>query len=146
VTRLHLRISQLAAGETRRFLGLSLVLIGVALLPAALDAADVEGRWTTGRKNVFVLHQQGDKITGVIEGAPGERTYKIVDGEIRGDRISFFVLHDGKDDPEVVENGGRPFRNTAQGTIAGDEITIEGAREGTGQRPYKLVLKRLRGE
>ena len=70
-------------------------------------------------------------------------SYKIVDGTLHGNAISFFVLHDAKDDPEVIENGGKPFRNTATGTLDADEITVSGAREGTNQRPYKLVLKRI---
>jgi hypothetical protein len=112
--------------------------------PETACAADLEGRWSTGRKAVFILHQDNGKLTGWIDSGPGERSYTIVDGTVQGDDVSFFVLHDDKDDPEVIENGGKPFRNTAKGTIRGDELTISGAREGSGQRPYKLVLTRIR--
>ena len=110
---------------------------------AGASAENPEGRWSTGRKAVFILHRDGEKLTGLIDSGPGERSYKIVDGMVHGNEISFYVLHDDKDDPEVIENGGRAFRNTAKGTIRGDEITISGAREGSGQRPYKLVLTRI---
>ena len=122
------------------------LLICGLLFCCLVSAADLNGRWSTGRTNVFTFQLQGDHFSGVIEGRPGERSYKIVDGTLHGNAISFFVLHDAKDDPEVIENGGKPFRNTAAGTLTGDEITISGAREGTGQRPYKLVLKRVAGD
>jgi len=118
----------------------------VGFVPAVAAAADAEGRWSTGRKAVFILHQDGQKLTGLIDSGPGERKYKIVDGEIHGDEVLFYILHEDKDDPEVIENSGKSFRNTAKGSIAGDELTISGAREGTGQHPYKLILKRLSGK
>lgn len=108
------------------------------------SAADIDGRWSTGRGSIFTFQFDHDRFTGIIEGRPGERSYKIVDGTLHGNAISFFVLHDAKDDPEVIENGGKPFRNTATGTVEDDEISVSGAREGTNQRPYKLVLKRIR--
>ena len=40
-----------------------LALLAAVLCPSLLHGADAEGRWTTGRKNVFVLHQQGEKLT-----------------------------------------------------------------------------------
>ncbi len=119
------------------------LLIGALLFCCLASAADLSGRWSTGKTNIFTFQVAGDSFTGIIEGRPGERSYKIVDGTLHGNDISFFVLHDAKDDPEVIENGGKPFRNTATGAVAGDEITISGAREGTNQRPYTLVLKRV---
>jgi hypothetical protein len=89
------------------------------------------------------LRQSGDSLTGVIEGAPGGPTYKIVDGKVKGNQVVFFVLHEAEDDPEVKENGGNPFHNFARGTVNGDELTIAGSRENTSIRQYKLVLKRL---
>lgn len=110
----------------------------------AASAADLSGKWSTGRGNIFTFQVDGDRFTGRIEG--GERIYKIVDGTLNGDRISFFVLHDAKDDPEVIQNGGKSFRNTAAGTAVGDEIRVSGARENTNQRPYQLVLKRIQDQ
>jgi len=114
------------------------------LLSSVSMMADVTGRWTTGGTGVFVLRQTGSAVTGTIEGRPGEPTYKIVDGTIRGNRIFFFVLHEDENDPEVKANGGLPFHNTAQGTFTEDEITITGSRENTKIREYRLVLKRIR--
>lgn len=115
-----------------------LILAGVPAL------ADLTGRWSTGGAEVFVLRQTGNTITGMIEGRPGEPTYKIVDGRIRGNRIFFFVLHEGENDPEVKANNGMPFHNTAQGTFTEDEIVISGSRENTKIREYRLVLRRIR--
>ena len=117
-----------------------LLFFGVPLL------ADVTGRWTAGGAEVFVLRQVGDAVMGMIQGRPGEPTYKIVDGTVRGDRIFFFVLHEDENDPEVKANGGVPFHNVAQGTLTADEITVSGSRENTKIREYKLVLKRVTGK
>ena len=116
---------------------LFLLLLGVPLM------ADVTGRWTAGGTEVFVLRQVGDAVMGMIQGRPGEPTYKIVDGTVRGNRIFFFVLHQDENDPEVKANGGVPFHNVAQGTFTADEITVSGSRENTKIREYRLVLKRI---
>jgi len=121
-----------------------LVLV-CAFLGCSLAAADLSGHWSAGRSNVFTFQLEGERFSGKIEGRPGDRSYKIVDGTLNGNAISFFVLHDDQDDLEVIENGGKPFRNTASGVVEGDEITISGSREGSSQRAYKLVLKRIRG-
>ena len=120
----------------------SLALLLISTVP--ILAADVTGRWTAGGANVFVLHQVGGTLTGVIQGRPGEPTYKIVDGQVRGNRIFFFVLHENENDPEVKANGGMPFHNTAQGTFTDEEMSLSGSRENTKIREYKLVLKRMK--
>lgn len=117
---------------------------GVLFLLAAIPAlADLTGRWSTGGDSVFVLRQNGNALTGTIEGRPGEPTYKIVDGVIRGNQIRFFVLHEGENDPEVKANGGNPFHNFATGTFTENEIVVSGSRENTKIREYRLVLKRI---
>ena len=115
-----------------------LLLCGIPAL------ADLSGRWSTGGASVFVLRQHGHAITGTIVGKPGEPTYKIVDGVIRGNRIHFFVLHEDENDPEVKANDGKPFHNLAQGTFTENEIVVSGSRENTTIREYRLVLKRIR--
>lgn len=119
--------------------------IGMLFLLAVIPVlADLTGRWSTGGDGVFVLHQKGNAVTGTIVGKPGEPTYKIVDGVIRGNRIQFFVLHEDEDDPEVKANEGKPFHNLAQGTFTEDEIVVSGSRENTTIREYRVVLKRIR--
>jgi hypothetical protein len=114
-----------------------LVLAGIPAL------ADLSGQWSNGGKDVFVLRQNGNTVTGTIVGKPGEPTYKIVDGVIRGNRIRFFVLHEDENDPEVKANEGKPFHNLAQGTFTENEIDVSGSRENTKIREYHLVLKRI---
>jgi hypothetical protein len=91
--------------------GILFILASVPLL------ADLTGRWSTGGENVFVLRQNGNAVTGLIEGRPGEPTYKIVDGVIRGNQIHFFVLHEDENDPEVKANGGKPFTTWRKGRL-----------------------------
>ena len=125
----------------KRVMNSAALLLTLATFPLM---ADVTGRWANGGADVFVLRQVGDTVTGVIQGRPGEPTYKIVDGQVHGNRIFFFVLHDNENDPEVKANGGMPFHNTAQGTFTEDEITVSGSRENTKIREYRLVLKRMK--
>ena len=99
------------------------------------------------KTNVPFLPMQssnGNTVTGTIAGKPGEPTYKIVDGVVRGNRIHFFVLHEDENDPEVKANEGKPFHDLAQGTFTDDEIVVSGSRENTKIREYRLVLKRIR--
>jgi hypothetical protein len=116
------------------------ILFLLAVIPSL---ADLTGRWSTGGDGVFVLRQNGNAVTGTIEGRPGEPTYKIVDGVIRGSQIHFFVLHEDENDPEVKANGGNPFHDLAKGTFTDDEIVVSGSRENTRIREYRLVLKRI---
>jgi hypothetical protein len=118
--------------------GIFFILASVPLL------ADLTGRWSAGGDNVFVLRQNGNAVTGLIEGRPGGPTWKIVDGVIRGNQIHFFVLHEDENDPEVKANGGKPFHNLAKGTFTDNEIVVSGSRENTTIREYRLVLKRIR--
>jgi hypothetical protein len=115
----------------------------VFLLTAIPALADLSGRWSTGGDGVFVLRQIGNAVTGTIESRPGQPTYKIVDGVVRGDQIHFFVLHEDPDDPEVQANGGLPVHNLANGTFTEDEIVVSGSRENTKIREYRMVLKRI---
>lgn len=117
------------------------VMFLLAWIPAL---ADLSGRWSTGGASVFLLRRQRETLTGTIIGKPGEPTYKIVDGLVRGNQIRFFVLHEVEDDPEVKANDGKPFHNLAQGTFTEDEIVVSGSRENTKIREYRLVLKRIR--
>jgi hypothetical protein len=118
-------------------------ICAVLLLAGIPVLADLSGRWSSGGAEVFVLRQNGNTVTGTIVGKPGEPTYKIVDGVIRGNRIHFFVLHEDENDPEVKANEGKPFHNLAQGTFTEDEIVVSGSRENTAIRAYRLVLKRI---
>ena len=119
-------------------------LLGLALaltLASAARAADLSGKWSPDGNSVFTFDRQGDAFTGSVlyQG----KVFKIVDGTIDGDAISFYVLHDASDDPEVIENGGKAFRNTAKGTVTGDEMSFSGAREGSNEHAYSITIKRV---
>jgi hypothetical protein len=104
----------------------------------------VTGRWSASATSTFVLRQNGDAVTGQIEGRPGEPVYKIVDGLVEGNQIRFFVLHEEPNDPEVKANGGLPFHNVAKGTFTEDQMDLSGSRENTKIREYQMVLKRIK--
>ena len=119
-------------------------LLGLALaltFASAAQAADLSGKWSSGGKSIFTFDRHGDTFNGSVlyEG----QVFKIVDGTIDGDAISFYVLHDAPDDAEVKANGGKPFRNTAKGTVKGDEMSFSGSREGSNERAYSITLKRM---
>ncbi len=121
------------------------LLLGLALsvtMATAAHAADITGKWSAGGKSVFTFKQQGDEFTGQV--TYQDKIFKIVDGKVDGDKLSFYVLHDAADDPEVVDNGGKAFRNTAMGTVTGDEMTFSGSREGHPDiRAYKATIYKL---
>jgi len=119
-------------------------IVPFILAAASGMAADLTGRWSNGGKDVFVLRQDGNTITGMIVGQPGGPTYKIVDGRVQGNQIRFFVLHEDENDPEVKANDGKAFHNFAQGTFTEDEIDVSGSRENTKIREYRLTLKRIK--
>jgi hypothetical protein len=121
-------------------------LLGLSMTASiiAAHAADLTGKWASGGGSgtIFTFDGNGDQFTGKI--SYQDRVYKIVDGALDGDSISFFVLHDADWDEEVKANGGKPFRNTAKGTISDDEISVSGSRENHPDiRPYTLTLHRL---
>lgn len=55
------------------------------------------------------------------------------------------MVHDAYWDEEVRANGGRPFRNSAAGTLLDDALHIRGDREDRKmkRRPYDVVLQRV---
>ena len=116
------------------------LLSALALTPAV--AADLTGQWTTDGRYVFTFTRAGEAWTGAVREAATGREFKLADIVVDGDRVSFFVVHDAAWDEEVQANGGRAFRNTAAGTLTDSTLTISGAREHTGERPYRAELRR----
>ena len=123
---------------------LSLAMAASLMAVPAL-AADLSGKWSANGKYVFSFDRTGDRFTGSIAGDDGQ-AYKIVDGTIDGEAISFFVLHDSPQDPEVKENGGKAFRNTAKGTVSGDDMTFSGSREGSDIHAYSVTIHRMKSQ
>jgi hypothetical protein len=126
-----------------RRLSIAAAVALLAALPAALAAAaDLAGQWTTDGRYVFTFVRAGDAWAGKVTEPATGREFKLADIVVNGERVSFFVVHDGAWDEEVQANGGRAFRNTASGTLSGLTLTISGARERTGERAYTATLKR----
>lgn len=101
----------------------------VALTSLAAFAADVTGKWTSeatgkGGPQTFNLKQDGDKLTGSIEGGRGGPV-DISNGKVDGDNVSFEV---------VREMGGNSMTIKYTGTVSGSTMKLSvdmgrGARE-----------------
>jgi hypothetical protein len=90
-------------------------------------AADIDGKWTaetpgrdgTPQQMTLTFKCDGDKVTGTVANARGER--EISKGKIKGDNLSFAV---------VFQMQGNDITMNYKGKISGDEIkfnvTIEG--------------------
>ena len=116
------------------------LLSALALTPAV--AADLAGSWATDGRYVFTFTRAGEAWTGAVRDGATGREFKLADIVVDGDHVSFFVVHDATWDEEVQANGGRAFRNTAAGTLTDSTLTISGAREHSGERPYRAELRR----
>jgi len=99
-------------------LRLLLLLLAAAVLPAA----DVTGKWKAEfsaggetRVNLFDFKQQGEKLTGTVQGSAGEPA-PIADGKLSSDQISF----------SAVRNiGGEEVKVSYKGKVAGNEIHLQ---------------------
>lgn len=117
-------------------------LLAMLLFHAVLAANDVTGTWSGTVKMAegsdsdhldtayLVLKQEGDKLTGTAGESSAEQ-WKIRDGKVSGDQVSF-----------VVEVDDSVFKAVL--TLAKDVLTGEVRRERDGQvRTMKVELKRV---
>lgn len=103
----------------RRILFATAVLC-VIFAGAAL-AADISGNWS-GNLNAgsdaipltFTFKQAGEKLTGSVVSVQTPQL-PLNEGKVAGDKISFFVMS---------EMNGAPTKFIAEGTIKGEEITL----------------------
>jgi phage tail sheath gpL-like len=119
------------------------VLLAGALGALSLFAADVSGTWTgvvklgsAGQELPFVVQmkQQGDTITGRLDGINGAPDVTIMEGKISGDTITF---------QGVRKINGEDVKFNYTGTVAGDSIDFTILRaDGTGM-PLGSMTKRL---
>jgi hypothetical protein len=126
-----------------RLLSVATAIWFAALLSGSAAAAELAGKWTSDGRYVFSFQRLGEEWMGVVTEAATGRQFNLDDIVVNGDRVSFFVVHDAVWDEEVQANGGRAFRNTANGTLTESTLTISGAREHTGERTYRAELKRV---
>jgi len=110
----------------------------IALTPiTALAATDVTGTWSgslagpdggAGMQISFTFKQDGDKLTGTVQGAQGY-LIAISEGKMDGDKISFKVSFNG-------------MTITHEGTVNGDEIKLT-SKSDQGDFPGgEMTLKR----
>jgi len=113
----------------------AIALISTAVLAGVAWAADFSGTWTgdlsteNGTFSVtYVFKQDGGKLTGTVQSSRGDQ-YDILEGKVNADQISFYI--------KVDRNGGMKF--SSQGTIHGDELTLETKSEG-GDMDFKSTV------
>lgn len=123
----------------KKLVSLSLMLFllcGIAL------AAGIDGKWLSERKmnrdgqelvikQTFDLKSDGAKLTGTITMAFGDmepRSMTISDGKIDGAKFSFTASMS-------TPNG--EFKTSYTGTVEGDVLKGESAREGGDPRPFE---------
>jgi hypothetical protein len=107
---------------------LALVFAGLAF------AADVTGKWQTTTHTpdgqemqlVFNLKQDGEKVSGNVEGPMGEAP--ITEGKMTGDSISFTVE---VNDMKIVHKG----------TVSGDEMKL---KVDIGDQTVDMTAKRVK--
>jgi hypothetical protein len=120
------------------------VLLGAALACDA-SAADLAGDYKSGGAYVFRFERGAEGYVGrVVDWSTG-RAFRLEEIKLEADRVSFFVVHEDYWDEEVRANGGKPFRNSAVGTLTDDALHISGDREDRKmkRRPYDVVLRRV---
>jgi hypothetical protein len=108
------------------------------VLAAALQAADVTGKWVAQvpgrdgqtREQTFTFKVEGEKLTGSVTGRQGD--VPITDGKISGDDLSFTV---------VMNFQGNEVKMLYKGKVAGQEIKFTRQREG-GDQAQEFVAKR----
>ncbi len=108
------------------------------VLAAALQAADVTGKWVAQvpgrdgqtRETTFTFKAEGEKLTGSVTGRQGD--VPITDGKISGDDLSFTV---------VMNFQGNEVKMLYKGKVAGQEIKFTRQREG-GDQTQEFVAKR----
>jgi hypothetical protein len=112
------------------------LLCGVAM------AAGIDGKWYSERKmsrdgqdfvikTTFDLKSDGAKLTGSLTMSFGDmepRSIPISDGKIDGAKFSFIT---------VMSTPNGEFKSTYTGTVEGDVIKGEAAREGADRRPFE---------
>src|SRR5256885_228870 len=93
------------------------LILLMALLASALNAADVNGKWKGAmqqgdRELTFEFKTEGDKLTGSVTGLI-DKALEIKDGKVQGDMISFWVMS---------EYQGQPVKLVYKGQASASEI------------------------
>jgi len=120
---------------------ISFVFVAVVGLAAAVQAADVTGKWTAQvqgqggqtREQTFNFKADGEKLTGTTSGMQGD--VEILDGKLKGDELSFNVK---------MSFQGNDVKMNYKGKLAGDEIKFTRQREGSDRPPTEFTAKRAK--
>jgi hypothetical protein len=108
--------------------------LAIALASPVLAADEISGAWTTGDSPVqmFIFKASGDRFAGIACG-PCDRAasvFRVEDGRIDGDRISFVVSHSAG-------------RDRVTGSIVNGRLSLTSQPEGRAVPASTLSLKRV---
>ena len=118
------------------------ISICLFLLAGLAAAASIDGKWVAERKmerggesftfkQTFDLKAEGDKLTGAVTIAFGDReprSIDIKDGKIDGNKFSFAT---------VMSTPNGEFKMLYEGTVEGDTLKGTSSREGGEGRPFE---------
>lgn len=123
---------------TRRIL-LATAVLCVTLAGVVL-AGDISGNWSGTMQAggdaiplTFTFKQDGEKLTGSVI-SPQSGALPLKEGKVTGDKLSFFV---------VADMGATPTKFISEGTLKGEEITLNIRAEG-GEDFGPSLLKRVK--
>lgn len=115
-----------------------LCAMAFAAFAGLLFAADVTGDWsgtmTFGDSQIpltYTFKQEGSKLTGAVHGPGGD--LPLAEGKVEGDKVSFSVM---------VDMNGTPSKFVSEGTLKGEEITLQ--TKGGNMDSAPMTLKRAK--
>lgn len=130
-----------------------LLVVSAGMLACAARAADVSGKWTARvpsmaeepkpgatDENTFVFKVEGKKLSGSVNLGIGE-DFKIQDGKIEGDEITFTITATFGDSSHAYS-----FDLHFNGKISRDTIAFSRTMEGDdyGSKPLTFTAKRVK--
>jgi hypothetical protein len=122
----------------------SAICLVIGLAWPALAEDRISGTWTTegSAAQVFIFKASGDRFAGITCG-PCDRAasvFRIEDGRLEGDRISFAVSYDGAG-PRFKELGA--YRDRVTGSIVDGRLSLTAQPEGRASSSSTLSLRRV---
>jgi hypothetical protein len=112
------------------------LVLGLLLAAGSAFANPVDGKWSGSVSTPggdfqlsFTFKAEGAALTGAMSGMDG-MPFKIADGKVDGDSISFSV---------TIDYNGTPLKLDYKGKVAADQIKLVAEAAGM---PFEFVVKK----